>query len=144
MSFKRISFAVVAMAMALAAPALAFDAIGEIQGRTSSAAFDDRSVIGPQVSVYREPDGRWVGRVRGRVVDAYEVKNGVRGANFALYFERRADGKIVRGHWGRDTVYVHIPDDARQREQLWYDLKGAAAQDVPPLPQFLFAVLGAL
>lgn len=125
-------------------PSQPFKAIGELQSRSSSAAFDENSVIGPRVSMYRGAEGRWTGRVRGRVVDAYEVKNGIRGADFALYFEKVADGKIVRGRWGYDTVYVHLPDDFRERERFGYHVTGAANDDIPPLPQFLFAVMGTL
>lgn len=45
---------------------------------------------------------------------------------------------------GYATVYVHLPDDFHERERFGYPVTGAANEDVPPLPQFLFAVLGTL
>src|SRR5919106_1596264 len=140
-------------ALAVAAVALPFTAVaqvdsfqskGEIRSAYSSAAFDAVSVFGPRVSVTNESAGRWVGWLGNHIIDVREVKNGVRGANVALYLERRKDGFAVRGHLGFRTVSISIPDDARQRQQLRWTLLGLADVEDPPIPQFIFAAVAGL
>jgi hypothetical protein len=139
-----------ALAVALLLPfaafakANSFQAEGEIRSRSSSAAFDAGSVRGPRVSVTRESEDRWVGWLGNRVIDVSEVKNGVRGANVALYLAREKDGFKVRGHLDGRTVSIHIPDDARERYQLQWELLGLANAEDPPIPQFIFAAVAAL
>lgn len=117
---------------------------GEVRSAYASAAFDRDSVRGPHVSVTRENEGRWIGWLGGEVIDVREVKGGVRGANVALYLSRGKTGFTVRGHLDARTVSIHIPDDARQRYQLRWELLGAAGTKDPPVPQFIFAAIAAL
>src|SRR4051812_36046786 len=98
-----------AAVLAVAPVALSYTPVGEILSGDSSASFDSAQVVGPQVSLTREAKGRWVGRLKGTVIDVTEVKDGVRGANVALYVERLKDGYIVRGNLGDRTVHVHVP-----------------------------------
>ena len=130
--------------LAAFASADSFRALGEIRSARSSAAFDAVSVRGPHVSVTRESDGRWVGWLGNRVIDVREVKNGVRGANVALYLARSKDSSTVRGNLGDRTVSIDIPDEAAQRDLLRWALLGLAAEKDPPIPQFIFAAVAAL
>jgi hypothetical protein len=133
-----------ALPVAAHAEMASFQPSGEIRSSHSSAAFDAASVRGPNVSITNESDGRWVGWLGNRVIDVREVKNGVRGANVALYLERGKDGFTVRGHLGPRTVSISIPDDARQRDLLRWTLVGLANAEDPPIPQFIFAAVAGL
>lgn len=135
------------LSAALLAPAVfaqQYVPAGEIQSASASASFDGDEVRGPRVQVTREDDGRWTGRLLGVVIDAQEVKNGLRGANFALYTERVKDGIAVRGHVDGRTVSFLVPDDPQQRFHRRWTLKGVADADNPPPAHFALAAVGAL
>jgi hypothetical protein len=135
------------LGLALSMGALAADnyaPLGEVLSHRSSASFDATSVRGPLIAMYKEDEGRWVGRLGGEVIAVDEVKNGVRGAGTALYLERAEDAFIVRGHIGYRTVYVKVPDSPQLRYQYGWTLTGLANTERPPTAQYIFAVLGAL
>lgn len=139
----------IALAAALLLPSLllaqdGFRALGEIQTADSSAAFDANSVRGPQVQVTREGKDQWRGWVRGMAIDGTERKNGLRGANFALYVERVKGGVQVRGNLDTRTVNIHIPDDPQQRFHRRLTLKGLADTEQPPAAQFALAAVAAI
>jgi hypothetical protein len=142
--FRVLAVAVLALPLGAVAQVDSFQAEGEIRSAYSSAAFDALSVRGPRVSVTNESDGRWVGWLGNHIIDVREVKNGVRGANVALYLARRKDGFTVRGHVGLRTVSIYIPDDAWQRQQLRWTLLGLANVEDPPIPHFIFAAIAGL
>lgn len=118
--------------------------IGEVQLGSSSASFDESSVRGPRVQVTRGSNGRWTGRIGDLIIDGTERKNGVRGANFALYVERVDDGLMVRGNLLTRTISVKIPDDPQERYYRRWTLKGQADTSSPPPAHFALAIAGAM
>lgn len=136
-----------AAAVVLAAPALASGPRGEVQTAFGSATFDSTSVRGPNVNMVRQADGRWAGWLNGGFVTVDVDGGSVRGPNVSLGYERTKKEMRVRGYIGSETVSLTVPNDPKDRwGSAWngFELKGTAANDDPPVPQILFALLAAL
>lgn len=83
-----------------AAPALAFEATGELlTSNGSSAAFDAEHVIGPVVNLTRQEGGSWTGDLLGQGVDLVVTADRINGPNVDLRIEHKKNTTSVRGHF---------------------------------------------
>jgi hypothetical protein len=83
-----------------AAPALAFEATGEVlTSNGSSAAFDAEHVVGPVVNLTRQEGGSWTGELLGQGVDLVVTEDRIIGPNVDLRIERKKSTTAVRGHF---------------------------------------------
>ncbi len=82
----------------------AFQASGEIVffssgGTGSSAAFDDRRIVGPSVNLTRGEEGTWDGDLAGQSVSLAIAPDRITGAGVDLHMERKGDATSLRGIW---------------------------------------------
>jgi hypothetical protein len=153
-------------------PPAQFQAAGEVLWAdigqalpTRRAAFDGWRVVGPPVDLLRQPDGRWVGTLRGREVALVPAAGKLVGERIDLSVVRQPDGGVlVSGIWLEAPVRIEITSDrirgsagSRSFDLTWLgpgmynsyagllQLKGAAGQVVDPvLPQLVLALLAVL
>ena len=167
-----IRIAAVAALALLASPALAeeapFVSTGEVVYR-NSAAFDATRVRGPTVNMAITKDGRWGGSILQKDVMLKVTPDRISGAGVNLVVKRK-DGKLtVEGLVNNVRVLLEATsgkftgrvgtqqvESTREPGSDWYvnagsgrqatiRFKGAAGQmpDVP-MPQWVFAVIGAI
>jgi hypothetical protein len=156
-------------AVTLAAPEAPFVAAGEVDYNRGSAAYDATRVRGPSVNMSVTKDGRWGGNLLGKDVMLDIKPDRISGAGVNLVVKRDAstlsvEGMIsgirVRVKATRDTLVARVGerqvDCTRGAEGYWHltggatrsaviQLKGTADKlpDVP-MPQWIFALIGAL
>ena len=136
--------ALAAAALLAATPALAEGPRGEVFSQAGSASFDSTSVRGPGVNMSRQADGRWSGWLDGSFVTVMVDGNSVRGPNVSLGIERTQKELRVRGLLGQGTVAITIPHERKGSAWHNFRLTGAAAEENPPVPQIIFALIAAL
>lgn len=84
----------------VAAPALAFDATGEVlTSNGASAAFDAEHVVGPVVNLTRQDGGFWIGELLGQGVELSVTPERINGPNVDLRIEQGKKGMAVRGYF---------------------------------------------
>ena len=92
----------------------------------------------------RQADGRWSGWLDGSFVTVMVDGNSVRGPNVSLGLERTEKELRVRGLLGQGTVAITIPHERKGSAWHNFRLTGVAAEENPPVPQIIFALIAAL
>jgi hypothetical protein len=136
--------ALVVTALLAAAPALAEGPRGEVFAQQGSASFDSTNVRGTDVNMSRQPDGRWAGWLNGSFVTVSVDGNTVRGPNVSLTYERTGKETRVHGLLGTGTVSITVPNEPKGAAWHNFRLTGTAADQDPPVPQMIFALIAAL
>lgn len=156
-------------AVTLAAPEAPFVSDGEVDYNRGSAAYDATRVRGPSVNMSVTKDGRWGGNLLTKDVMLKIEPDRISGAGVNLIVKRDAKTLSVEGLISGIRVRVKATqtslvarvggrqvDATRAAEGYWYltggasrsaviQLKGTADKlpDVP-MPQWIFALIGAL
>jgi hypothetical protein len=91
----------------------AFQASGEIVflstgGFGSSAAFDDRRIVGPSVNLTRDEEGSWGGGLAGQEVSLAVAPDRITGAGVDLHVERKGDATSLRGIWFQRRISLEF------------------------------------
>ncbi len=115
---------------------------GEVSSFQSSASFDERTVMGPQVNLVRAPDGSWRGWLKGHVVSLQPVEEGLVGPNTSLHLVRNGNQLRVRGYLDQTPVSIHAPKYGINAWD-WISLTGAAADPQAPFAQLILALVAA-
>jgi len=156
-------------AVTLAAPEAPFVADGEVDIYRGSASYDATRVRGPSVNMAVTKDGRWGGNLLAKDVMLEIQPDRISGAGVNLVVKRDAstlsvEGTIsgirVRVKATRDTLVAKVGQnqvDCTRGEQGYWHLTGGAtrsaviqlkgtADKLPgvPMPQWIFALIGAL
>jgi hypothetical protein len=109
---------VVLSAVLFALPALANQPpVGEVSMGGVTAAFHERYVFGPNISLSRREDGTWAGWVHRVPVELSHVgPDRLVGANVHLWFTRTGGLNEVRGlWWGRPIRFTFKADEVNIR-----------------------------
>jgi hypothetical protein len=156
-------------AVTLAAPEAPFVADGEVDYNRGSASYDATRVRGPSVNMSVTKDGRWGGNLLTKDVMLEIKPDRISGAGVNLVVKRDASSFSVEGMISgirvrvkatRNTLVARVGqrqvDSTRGEEGYWHltggatrtaviQLKGTADKlpDVP-MPQWIFALIGAL
>jgi len=90
-----------------------FQASGEIfflspGGTGTSAAFDDRRIVGPSVNLTRDEEGTWGGGLAGQDVLLAIAPDRITGAGVDLHVERKGDATSLRGIWFQRRVSLEF------------------------------------
>jgi len=146
----------------------AFAPTGQVEVRTT-ASYDDAFVRGPQVNMALTKDGKWGGTLLGKDVRLEVTPGRISGAGVNLVVTRDAKSIAVEGLFAGVRVRVKATQDTfvgrvgnRQIEctrgpnGYWFQKGGPAgvaairftggADRMPdvPMPQWIFAVIGAI
>ncbi len=170
---RRAHVALAALGVALAGSSLAADAPfvaeGEVLYQRGSAAFDAGHVRGPHVNLALTKDGRWGGNLLDKDVVLTVTPERITGAGVNLVVKRDAKELSVEGLVSGVRVRVKATRDAftarvggrqvecnRSADGVWFVAGGSdrvsairfkgSADRIPdvPMPQWVFAVIGAI
>ncbi len=136
---------------------------GEIVLGTKGASFDAVRVRKPNVNLTKRSDGTWGGVMAGTGIDVSVTPKRVTGVGITLVLEESGGekGTVITGQWQGNTVRFEINSERalirtgkfsttldRSGENTYgargeMELKGEAALNDPPWPQFGLALLAA-
>jgi hypothetical protein len=138
---------------------------GEVVMIRNQATFDAWRVMNPNCNLRKRADGSWAGTLSGQTVDVNVYENRVAGVGMTftrevkdgrLIITGQFNSQIVRFELGPDLAIARLPNQSytfvghseEPGKFAWgpnaeLQLKGDAAQAMPPWPQIAFALLAA-